>query len=367
MAVGGTNIFGLDAEDIFTEIETGLEGLGLISFGSGYGGVPEVEAEGGRFGVGAGREERFLRRRDWQREWRVESRLADWEEAFTINRQAGIVLVTTFPDTMQKVAEYLEAVEGSVHRQVLIQAKIIEVTLNDGFQYGINWKVIANRFKSPSLRVKQIPSFDPAINGIFQAVFSSRDVSVLIEALSEQGEVNVLSSPKISTLNNQKAVINVGTQDVFFKVERVRVGSDSAGNPVFETVSTPFYVSLGVTLDVTPQISRSGSIIMNIHPTVTEKLEDVISPAGDVIAPNYTVREADTVIKARDGETVVIAGLMKDRETINEQMVPVLGNIPFLGRLFRNTKRTTEKTDLVILLTPTVMVGETVEVVSARP
>ncbi|HLG29052.1 MAG TPA: hypothetical protein VI387_02475 [Candidatus Brocadiales bacterium] len=359
ISVGGTNIYGLDSEDIFTEIETGLEGLGLISFGAGFGGIPEVEAGAGRAGAGVGREERFHRRRDWQREWRVESRSAGWEEAFTINRQAGTVLVTAFPDTIQKVAEYLETVEGSVHRQVLIQAKVIEVTLNDEFQYGINWDVIARRFKSPSIDIKQIPS--PDISGIFQIAFTSRDLSALIEALSEQGKVNVLSSPKVSTLNNQKAIVNVGTQDVFFKVEKVRVGSDTSGNPVFQTVSVPFYVSLGVTLDVTPQINPSGGITMNIHPTVTEKLEDKKSPEGDVTAPSFTVREADTVIKARDGETVVIAGLMKDKERINEQKVPVLGNIPFLGWLFKNIKRTKEKTDLVILLTPTVTVGEPIE------
>ncbi|MBI2560665.1 MAG: hypothetical protein HYW14_06000 [Planctomycetes bacterium] len=363
ISVGGTNIYGLDSEDIFTEIETGLESLGLISFGVGFGGISEVEAAGGRLGAGAGREEGFHRRRDWQRAWRSENRLTGWEEVFTVNRQAGTVFVTAFPDTMQKVAEYLETVEGSVHRQVLIQAKVIEVTLNDEFQYGIDWDVIVRRFKSPSINIKQIPS--PDISGIFQATLTSRDLSALIEALSEQGKVNVLSSPKISTLNNQKAVINVGTQDVFFKVEKVRVGSDTAGNPVFQTVSVPFYVSLGVTLDVTPQISPSGGITMNIHPTVTEKLTDVTSPAGDVIAPNYTVREADTVIKARDGETVVIAGLMKDEEKINEQKVPVLGNIPYLGWLFKNIKRTKEKTDLVILLTPTVTVGEAIETVSA--
>ncbi|MGR3311229.1 MAG: hypothetical protein ACUZ77_10710 [Candidatus Brocadiales bacterium] len=363
ITVGGTNIFGLDAVDIFTEIETGLEGLGLISFGSGYGGVPEVEVGSGGFGVGVGKEERFLRRRDWQREWRVESRLADWEEVFTINRQAGTILVTAYPDIMQKVAEYLETVESSVQRQVLIQAKIIEVTLNDEFQYGINWDVIFRRTKNLSIEIIQNPPL--GISGIFQAVFTSRDVSALIEALSEQGEVNVLSSPKISTLNNQKAIINVGTQDVFFRVDRVRVGSDSAGAPVFETISTPFYVSLGVTLDVTPQISASGSITMNIHPTVTEKLEDKESPEGDVTAPSFTVREADTVIKARDGETVVIAGLMKDRELINEEKVPVLGNIPYLGWLFKSITHTKEKTDLVILLTPTIMVDTVVKTASA--
>lgn len=363
-SVGGTNVFGLDSEDIFTEIETGLEGLGLISFGAGFGGVPEVEETlAGSLGIGAGREERFQRRREWQREWRVESGFSGWEGVFTINRQAGTVLVTAFQNTMQKAAEYLEAVEGSVHRQVLIQAKVIEVTLNDEFQYGINWEVIINKFKSPSIGFTQLPSSD--INGIFQTVFTSRDVNAVIEALSEQGEVNVLSSPKISTLNNQKAIIFIGTNEVFFAVRKVRVGSDSAGNPVFETVSIPDFASLGVTLDVTPQISASAGITMNIHPTVTEKLKDVTSPAGDVTAPNYTVREADTVIKARNGETVVIAGLMKDRETINEQKVPVLGNIPFLGWLFKNVKCTKEKTDLVILLTPTVMVGEGVETASA--
>lgn len=363
-SVGGTNIFGRDDEDIFTEIEAGLEGLGLISYGSGFGGVPEVEETlAGRLGISAGREERLQRRREGLREFRVESEYAGREGVFTINRQAGTVFVTAFPDTIQKVAEYLETVEGSVHRQVLIQAKVIEVTLNDEFQYGINWDVIARKFKSPSIDIKQIPS--PDISGIFQIAFTSRDLSALIEALSEQGKVNVLSSPKISTLNNQKAIIKIGTEEVFFEVERVRIGSDSSGAPVFQTVSRPFYVSLGVMLDVTPQISASGAITMNIHPSVTEKLEDKTSPAGDVTAPNYTVREADTVIKASDGETVVIAGLMKDKERINEQKVPVLGNIPFLGWLFKNTKRTKEKTDLVILLTPTVTVGEAIETARA--
>lgn len=281
-----------------------------------------------------------------------------------INKQASSIVATDFPANLNKIGEFLEAVEGSVQRQVLIQTNIIEVILSDDYQFGIDWSIIPG----PGLGIKGTltggAAWAQALGSgatAFRIGESVRlghfieSVSVLADALSHQGQVNVLSTPRISTLNNQKAVIRVGTNEVFFQ-ETLTLPTATA--PPIRTFS-PQSVTVGIVLDVTPQIGSDGTIIMNIHPSISEKTGQATAPDGTT-TPIIAVRETDTVVKVREGETIVIGGLISERKTKDQTSIPLLGSIPVMGALFRKVSDEVRKSELVITLTPFVHAGKAV-------
>lgn len=270
---------------------------------------------------------------------------------FAINRMAGKLMVTDFPEVLEKVAAFLEVVESATQRQVRIESKILEVELNDAFQAGINWDLVLGN--SASLR--QVTS--PTSQGVFQLGVSFKGFSAILDALSQQGKVNVLSSPVVSTMNNSTAVLRAGTQDVFFESSSV---IDVTTGRLVQTSVQPRPITEGVVLDVTPYVSDDGFITMNIQPSVTERAGQAVSRFGDTF-PILNVRDTNSTIRLRDGQTVVIAGLMQDRELINRTKVPLLGDIPFLGGIFRRVERSKRKTDLVILITPRVLSAQGIE------
>ncbi len=270
---------------------------------------------------------------------------------FTINRMAGKLMVTDFPEVLEKVAAFLEVVESATQRQVRIESKILEVELNDAFQAGINWDLVLGN--SASLR--QVTS--PTSQGVFQLGVSFKGFSAILDALSQQGKVNVLSSPVVSTMNNSTAVLRAGTQDVFFESSSV---IDVTTGRLVQTSVQPRPITEGVVLDVTPYVSDDGFITMNIQPSVTERAGQAVSRFGDTF-PILNVRDTNSTIRLRDGQTVVIAGLMQDRELINRTKVPLLGDIPLLGGIFRRVERSKRKTDLVILITPRVLTAQGIE------
>jgi type II secretory pathway component GspD/PulD (secretin) len=208
------------------------------------------------------------------------------------NRMAGVVLVSDFPRNLEAIEIFLETVQNAVNRQVVIEAKIVEVRLNENFQAGVDLRAALGNAAA---------GIDPAPIAVTRVAGD-----LILSALALQGTVDVRSSPEFATLNNQTAVIR----------------------------------SEGVDLDVTAQISDDGIIMMNIHPTVTNVADS---------------RETDTVVRVAEGETVVIAGLFSDRALERTSKVPVLGDIPVMGGLFRKTGVENQKTDLVILLTPRIL------------
>ena len=236
----------------------------------------------------------------------------DEERAYlSVNRQAGLIVVKDFPDVLLQVAEFIEAVEGSVQRQVFIQAKIIEVTLNDDYKLGIDWKQV-----SPFSIGKTAGSLvaNTTITGAAAANFtygpSANAISLILDALSEQGEVSVLSSPKIATLNNQRAVIKVGTEDIFFIPETTKATTSSVAWVEY----IPSTITIGIVLDVVPQINPNGEIMMSINTSITEQSGERTSPDGINIVPILDVRESNNVVLAQHGQTIVIGGLMKTKK-----------------------------------------------------
>jgi len=359
---GYTDLISIDEMDLWKEIHKGLEAL---IFGTSE----EKEAPA-------------------EKEKITWTRMDEKGKKLVINKSTGVILVSDYPVNLNKVASYLETVEGSSQRQVSIQAKIMEVILTDDHKEGINWKVIEGLPRSINFAwgltnkagTTGYPgsttgyaigdtSTGTTINtpGLFKikpfggvlslgAAGSEIALSDIMQAIAEQGDVKVLSSPTISTLNNQKAIIRVGNQDVFFITGAVATGGDT----VLQTIQ-PMTIDIGIILDVTPQIAEDGTIIMTIHPSITDKTGEKTTPDGKSTFPLLSVRETDTTVRVRDGQTIIIAGLMQEKNEENYTGVPVLQSLPLMGGLFRYKTETKRNSELVIMITPTLQVGKRVE------
>jgi len=281
-----------------------------------------------------------------------------------VNPGAGLVMVRAGSEDLRMVEDYLRRTELIMQRQVVLEAKILEVTLNEGYQQGISWADVqssagrANYFTSQSLGGQALRS--PDIGGLFSATVSAGDFTGLIQLLGEQGNVQILSSPRISTINNQKAVIKVGT-DEFFVTDIDFDRNNSAVTAIDRTSTsvelTPFFS--GISLDVTPQISEDGAITLHVHPSVSEVADqEKIITIGerDVTLPlaRSTVRETDSVIRAESGQIVVIGGLIQSSSEDDNAAVPFFSEIPLLGELFKQRRFESRKSELVILLRPVV-------------
>jgi len=326
--------------------------------------------------------------------------------SIVISPQSGIVLVRAMWDELKNVNAYLKAAQLAVDRQVILEAKILEVQLNDSFQSGINWASFAsitgignNRvaagFMAPGTNLAsaarsntlttRVGSVDPttgatgtatvtantgldlgiagtAAGSIFGLAFQTNNFAALISLLETQGTVHVLSSPRIATLNNQKAVLKVGKDEFFVtnvSTTTTAVGTTSTTSP---TVTVQPFFS-GVALDVTPQIDDSGNITLHIHPSVSN-VSTVDKPlnlgtAGSFTLPlaSSTISETDSVVRGRDGQIIAIGGLMRHASASDRSQLPGAGDLPVVGNLFRNTNQVSQKRELVILLKPTIVQG----------
>jgi MSHA biogenesis protein MshL len=318
--------------------------------------------------------------------------------SIVISPQSGVVVVRGMWNELRDVAAYLKATQLSVDRQVVLEAKIIEVQLNDGYQSGINWSVfgrggnsrisagaispgtvlqnsgqLANKANDINLTagtysggdLKALPGqsltlANTALGTLFGLAFQTSNFAALISFLETQGTVHVLSSPRIATLNNQKAVLKVGTDEFFVTNVSTTTTTGTATTTSPTVTLQPFFS--GVALDVTPQIDEKGNVILHIHPSVSnvttvDKNVNLGSGGGTLTLPlaSSSVSETDSIVRGRDGQIVAIGGLMRQSSTSDRSQVPGVGNLPVVGGLFRNTNEVTQKRELVILLKPTVI------------
>ncbi|WP_318457971.1 pilus (MSHA type) biogenesis protein MshL [Photobacterium leiognathi] len=287
-----------------------------------------------------------------------------------VSPQAGLISVRAFPSELREVKEFLGMSQKRLKRQVVLEAKIMEVTLDDSYQQGINWSYLTNSGNGITMGTAAIVDGLPGGNAISDLLGGQTNITIsdgnfnaVMSFLSTQGDLNVLSSPRVTAANNQKAVIKVGGDEYFVTdVSSSNVSGDN--NNVAPDVSlTPFFS--GISLDVTPQIDDQGGVLLHVHPAVVdvqnEEKKIEVGTAKPMILPlaKSTIRESDSIIHARTGDVVVIGGLMKS--TINDQVskVPLLGDIPGVGNLFRQINKVKKKTELVILLKPTVVTDNT--------
>lgn len=313
-----------------------------------------------------------------------------------VNAQAGVVVVSAMPDKLRDVETYLETIQSIAQRQVILEAKIVEVQLSEGYQAGINWVAVAQNSSGDNYTFGQLAppanfpgnfselGGDPLVvspgttvdsfiketlGGAFTMAFDVGDFNAFIELLESQGDTRVLSSPRVSTLNNQKAVIKAGSDEFFVTNVSSNTVTGTSSTTSRDVELTPFFS--GIALDVTPQISAGGEVILHIHPTVSDVVDQqkalTVSGETDTLPLAFSeIRESDSIVKARSGQIIVIGGLMRNSSRKQSFSTPVLGQIPGVGRLFRSQRDVESKTELVILLKPIVVDNDAVWATAAH-
>ena len=322
------------------------------------------------------------------------------QTSLSINKTAGIIQVTDRPSALRRVEAYLTGVRNSIHRQVDIETRLYNVTLNDQFQFGIDWVHVAEAyggaigFGGATLPVANGGSqlLDSAVGGINRLplvgtsasvlagsnpaslVFQNFNTSAAVNALKQQGTVEVISTPRLRTLNNQTALIKVGEEVPFFSTTVNFVPGTSTGSTVPLQSSEVTSITVGTILSITPQISSDDYVTLDVSPVLTSLKAIVVQPTGNgssgsggssgggtsgsgsgngsTTAPNLDTKQASTLVRVHDGNTVVIGGLIQTQKAHNDTKIPFLGDIPVLGRLFTGTFRFTQKVELVIFVTP---------------
>jgi MSHA type pilus biogenesis protein MshL len=299
-----------------------------------------------------------------------------------VNPEAGVVVVRATSRQHEKVQEYLDLVLTNARRQVVIEATIAEVSLSDNYQQGINWQSLRTlRPGSPGagFSAAQNPTGIPVPNpftassGSFATVSGSTPgafafllnyvapglgLSSTLSLLENFGKVKVLSSPKISVLNNQTAMLKVVDNVVYFLIKNDSTTTTTGTTNNF--TSTPQSVSVGLVMSVTPQISENGSILLNVRPTISSlkgagKTDPTPGLAVANVVPEIQTREMESMLRLSDGEVAVMGGLMEDRINYSTSEIPGLGGLPGIGNFFRNRNDTSTKTELVIFLKPTII------------
>ncbi|MDO8281784.1 MAG: pilus (MSHA type) biogenesis protein MshL [Thermodesulfovibrionia bacterium] len=296
-----------------------------------------------------------------------------------INRMSGTILVTATKKNMIKVDNYLTKLREVLSRRVLVEARIVEVTLTDNLKYGINWafldnfkgvgQVVAGSINQDNQLVSgTIDPLDFGINtavqdtGFFVATLGN-DFSAIISALDEQGDTTVLSNPRLGIMNGQTALLNVGRKTDYVSEVDSTVEQATTDNPNPATtydVTTKSVLS-GVMLGIVPNINENGEVTLTITPIVSDLVDLKEHPFGDVTKTGYSIslpiidlKELSTVVKVRDGEMIVLGGHIDKTEGVEDKQVPFLGDIPYLGYLFKQHAKTHQSKELVILLKATV-------------
>ena len=285
------------------------------------------------------------------------------------NPQAGLVVVRALPRELRAVKEFLQLSERRVKQQVVLETKILEVRLDNEFESGINWNAISGQLSLSQVNTAQdsLSSilFDSSSTqeSVISTVLNVTDITKLLKLLERQGQVQVLSSPRISTVNNQKALIRVGSDEFF-----VTGISNSTTSSASSIVNTPEVLLdsffSGIALDVTPQIAEDGEVILHVHPIITEVQDQIkeIDVAGELFSLPLAlrqVRESDSIVKARSGQVVVLGGLMQESSGIVKTQRAFLGKIPIVNLLFKSRENNRRKTELVILMQPIVVGHDT--------
>ena len=310
-----------------------------------------------------------------------------------VSPQAGIMAVRAMPEELRQVDKFLKAAQIAVERQVMLEAKIVEVELRDGYQSGIDWSALKSRgsyvtgmgtlsgnlvnnnlmngsqvglpnFAAGAAVLADGVSIPSAGAGLFGLSFANQGFQAVLGFLETQGDLQVLSSPRIATLNNQKAVLKVGAEDFF--VTNITSGSSSTSgnnsgttNTLPSITLTPFFS--GISLDVTPQIDGGNNIMLHVHPsvtTVTEKNKQIdLGSAGNYQLPlaSSSMNESDTLVRIQDGNIVAIGGLMQIESNRKSSGLPGTRDLGFFSNLLGNKANTGRKKEVVVLIKPSII------------
>lgn len=291
---------------------------------------------------------------------------------FSVNRMTGTIFVTGTRKALDKVETYVRTLKQVLGRQVLIEAKVVEVTLSDGLQFGIDWNSVLNgdnrRTAFTTSNFASVAS--PTVSSpVFVASSVASDLTAILRAIQTQGEIRLLSNPRVNITNGQTAILGVGTNTAYIsKVETTQTAATGSLSAVTFTVETGSILS-GIMIGIVPYVSESGEISMSVTPIVSDlvKLESQTlggnnnsgnSPSFIIQLPQIDLRQMTTTVKVQSGQTVVIGGLIQKREVLQDSQVPVLGDIPLLGYLFKSRNKAVRNFELIVLLKPVLVSKE---------
>ena len=288
-----------------------------------------------------------------------------------VNREAGIINVRATNKQHEKIQDFIDKVMSSARRQVLIEATIVEVRLNDSFQAGIDWSRFGNTASSSGFTFQQ--SLGPTVSaantgfsvGYLNPVSSLGNLAASVTLLKQFGDTKVISSPKLMVLNNQTAILKVVDNLVYFTVQAQQSQATQGG--VLSTITTtPNTVPVGIVMSVTPQINETSAVNINVRPTISRVLGFVRDPNPQLAniasqVPQIQVREMESLLQVNSGNTAILGGLMQDEIQRNTDAVPGLSDIKGLGEIFKGRDYSNRKTELVIFLRPTVVKNASLE------
>lgn len=287
-----------------------------------------------------------------------------------INQDAGLLTVTGTKKQLDRVEAYLKTMMTRLHKEILVEAKVIEVQYNDSKTTGIDWSQfdLGVSIKSDAMRSRGTSSSGSATDQTYTTIADgflntlknpnymvgySFSMDGLIKFLKTQGDVKIVSNPKIMTLNNQAAIINVG-EEINYRYQTgstTNLSSDSGNTVIDYEVDSTF---VGVTLDITPQVTDDGYIVLKINPVVSEVSKEHIDTTTNIpyLAPNVKIRQLSSIVRVKDGDKVLIGGLISKKDDISDTSVPVLSSIPLFGEAFKSSSKTITKSEMIIVLIP---------------
>ncbi len=277
-----------------------------------------------------------------------------------INQDAGLITVTGTKRQLDAVGQYIKIMTSRLHKQILIDAKIIEVQYNKNRTTGIDWSKfeLSLNANSDALRSRDNGVLTNTLEKPNYLVGYNFTMSGLLSFLKTQGTVTIVSNPKIMTLNNQPAVINVGTQ-INYRYDSGSTTTTSSGG----TTTTPNYKTdstfVGVTLDITPQVTRNNYIILKINPTISDVEKTHIDSNGvPYLAPDIKIKQLSSLVMVKNNSKILIGGLISKDDTVDNTNVPVLSDIPLIGNAFKSKTNTKEDSELIIVIIPHIVNGQ---------
>ena len=268
-----------------------------------------------------------------------------------IDKNAGLVTITATKRQLDRISNYIKELNSRLHKQIIIDVKIYSVILSKSNQTGINWGNLNFSLGKPNAPLS-VPLRTANIIGS-SSVFSNAvfNVSALVDFLSRQGNVNSISNPKIATINNQKAIISVG-DTINYRIMTKGASVDANGNQIPPTYQEQSKF-VGILLDITPEISENGTIILRINPTISSFRDEAqLSDPNRQLAPDTTDNKLSTVVRLRDGQTLILGGLITSKDSFTTNGVPVLKEIPLIKYLFSSKSKISNRRELVFVVTP---------------
>ena len=293
-------------------------------------------------------------------------RRSTFREAASVimNPESGVITVRATSRQHEKIQEFIDRVTLSSHRQVLIEATIVEVQLGEGYQQGINWERIGSNATFSIERAGVSSNVGNAVTPFkMKYTNTALGLTAAVDLLQAFGTAKVLSSPRLSVMNNQTALLKVVENYTYFFVKSDIVPASVVGaQPTTATTTTPQTVSVGLVMTVTPQVSGNGTVILNVRPSISSITELKADPNPELakagvqnLVPQISTREIESVMRVNSGEIAVLGGLMKDGVDWKTGRVPLAGQIPLIGELFNTRNNSATKSELVVFLRPVII------------